>query len=254
MLILAIFQAVIVLALLLPSGLLTPLFLSKSYLSSQQWLFHSPSLLELVHEWPVFGIPDPGVWTAMLIYPVGGLSGHACPALGWPPLAPAVAFIRVSRWGLCREDGHTGERANLGAGPGDSTHRGGGSLAVLGVQIWVPQCSLHEEWPGAGPDTGSRRGFLPPPGVGLGPWPIPGNQHWALLPAVPGLSHSLPGDSHAPPPPPPAWLVGTGPSSPMTGMRGQPGSPSPEMGQGRGEGAGPDRLTLLGFQPGPCPW
>lgn len=27
------------------------------HLSFQQWLFHSPSLLELVHEWPGFGLP-----------------------------------------------------------------------------------------------------------------------------------------------------------------------------------------------------
>lgn len=38
---------------------------------------------------------------------------------------------------------------------------------------------------GAGPDAWSRRGFLPHP-ARLGPWPIPGNQHGALLPVGSG--------------------------------------------------------------------
>lgn len=68
---------------------------------------------------------------------------------------------------------------------------------------------------GAGPDASSRRGFLPPPSHGLGPWPVPGNRHGARLPAGPGLSHRLPRDSCRL-----AQRLGAGPLLPQTGAQG----------------------------------
>lgn len=60
--------------------------LCRVYSASQRWPLHSPLSWSHVHEWPVFGLPGPGLW-AVLIYPGGGLSRHArLPRPGWPAL------------------------------------------------------------------------------------------------------------------------------------------------------------------------
>ena len=95
---------------------------------------------------------------------------------------------------------------------------------------------------GAGPDASSRRGFLPPPSHGLGPWPVPGNRHGALLPAGPGLSHTLPGDSCRL-----AQRLGAGPLLPQAGAQGLAwGSPALRWARAEGACAGPDDLVLPG--------
>lgn len=104
---------------------------------------------------------------------------------------------------------------------------------------------------GAHPNAWARKGFLPPPCHGLGPWSIYMNLSRALLPVGPGLSHSLPGDSCCLAP----VCGGRALYSLRTGRKGPTRfSPAPRWARAEVGHAGPTTLGSCRFQPCPCPW
>lgn len=93
--------------------------------------------------------------------PSWGLQETRRPWPGWPHSA-IYLHCSVSTWALCWDRGQTWGCGALKVGPAVWD---GGDPGGLGAPMLTPRGS---------PDAWSRRGFLPPPGHSLGPWPVPG--------------------------------------------------------------------------------